>query len=158
MLNEWITAQVQRIKVIFQKDLKGRGKKYDIKEFGFDEAKKLIEDNYAIVASSENIKMLEDKKNAEQLQREKELKELKNQKSIIEENAIKYPAKSANGILKSPIVDKDIVDIIAQELNLKIDVRKVELVEAIKSLGSFTIQISLDKEVTANLVLHVTEE
>ena len=157
ILDEVIDTE-KRIKVIFQKDLKGRGKKYDIKEFVFDEAKKLIEDNYAIVASSENIRMLEDKKNAEQLQREKELKELKNQKSIIEENAIKYPAKSTNGILKSPIVDKDIVDIIAQELNLKIDVRKVELVEAIKSLGSFTIQISLDKEVTANLVLHVTEE
>ena len=113
ILDEVIDTE-KRIKVIFQKDLKGRGKKYDIKEFVFDEAKKLIEDNYAIVASSENIRMLEDKKNAEQLQREKELKELKNQKSIIEENAIKYPAKSTNGILKSPIVDKDIVDIIAQ--------------------------------------------
>ena len=50
------------------------------------------------------------------------------------------------------------MDIIEKEFNIKIDIRKVELVESIKSLGSFTIPISLDKEVTANLVLHVTEE
>ena len=157
ILDEVISTE-KKIKVIFQKDLRGRGKKYDIKEFGFEEAKKLIEDNYAIAASSENIKMLEDKKNAEQLQREKELNELKEQKEILESEAVKFPAKSSNGILKTPLVDKHIVDIIKKEFNLDIDIRKIELVEAIKSLGSFTIPISLDKEVTANLVLHVTEE
>ena len=102
--------------------------------------------------------MLEDKKNSELLQREKELKEFRQQKETIESEPVKYPAKSTNGILKYPIVDKHIVDIIEKEFNIKIDIRKVELVESIKSLGSFTIPISLDKEVTANLVLHVTEE
>ena len=157
ILDEVISSE-KKIKVVFQKDLKGRGKKYDIKEFGLEEAKKLIEDNYAIVASSENIRMLEDKKNAEAIQREKELKVFKNQKSLLESKSVKYVAKAENGILKHAIVEKNIVDVIEDEFDLDIDIKKVELVEPIKSLGSYTISISLDKEVTANLVLHVTEE
>ena len=76
----------------------------------------------------------------------------------MESKSVKYVAKAENGILKHAIVEKNIVDVIEDEFDLDIDIKKVELVEPIKSLGSYTISISLDKEVTANLVLHVTEE
>ena len=93
-------------KVIFQRDVRGRGKKFYIKELENELATRLIEDGSVIIASPENIKMMENMKNKAEIDETNKINELLKIKELLESKPLKISTKVENGKVKNAVTDK----------------------------------------------------
>jgi len=147
------------MKVIFLQDVKGKGKKGEVKNVADGYAQNyLIKNGLAIEATSANLKALEAKKKAEAKQAEKELEEAKKLKEKLEKTTIEILAKSGEGgRLFGSITSKQIAEELQKKHQIKIDKRKIELEEPIRALGFTKVPVKLHSEVTATLTVSVKE-
>lgn len=148
------------MKVIFTKDVKGKGKKGEVKDVAEGYARNyLLKNNLAIEATSGNIKALEAKKrkSAQLEQEEKEAAEdLKNNLAAI---TVEMQAKSGEGgRLFGSITSKQIAEKLKKDHGYKLDRRKIELDDPIRSLGYTTVPVKLHPEVSGSIKVHVTEQ
>lgn len=146
------------MKVVFLKDVKGKGKKGEIKNVADGYAHNfLIKNGYAVEASKQALSQLEGQKKLEEnaaaeLQAAKELKEK------IEQLTVEIKAKSGEGgRLFGSVSTKQIAEALQKAHGIKIDKRKMES-EGIRSLGYSNIPVKLHNEVKATLKVHVVEE
>ncbi|PSL40016.1 LSU ribosomal protein L9P [Planomicrobium soli] len=148
------------MKVIFLKDVKGRGKKGEIKNVADGYAHNfLLKNNYAIEANQAAISQLDGQKKKEQKLSEQELQEAKGLKDKLEALTVELKAKSGEGgRLFGSITTKQVATELEKKHGIKIDKRKMELDDAIRSLGYTNIPVKIHQEVTATLKVHVTEE
>jgi large subunit ribosomal protein L9 len=148
------------MKVIFLKDVKGRGKKGEIKNVADGYAHNfLLKNNYAIEANQAAISQLDGQKKKEQKLSEQELQEAKALKEKLEALTVELKAKSGEGgRLFGSITTKQVASELEKKHGIKIDKRKMELDDAIRSLGYTNIPVKIHQEVTATLKVHVTEE
>jgi large subunit ribosomal protein L9 len=148
------------MKVIFLKDVKGKGKKGEIKNVADGYANNfLFKQGLAIEATPANIKALEAQKRKEQRQAEEELEKAKQLKEQLEKITVQLAAKAGEGgRLFGSITSKQIAEALQSQHNIKIDKRKIELEDAIRSLGYTNVPVKLHPEVTATLKVHVTEQ
>ncbi|WAA09550.1 50S ribosomal protein L9 [Fervidibacillus albus] len=148
------------MKVIFLKDVKGKGKKGEIKNVADGYAQNyLLKNNLAIEATPANIKSMEAKKRREIKQKEQEMQEAKNLKGKIDQLTVELTAKAGEGgRLFGSITSKQIAEKLQKDHNIKIDKRKIEMDDAIRSLGYTKIPVKLHPEVTATLTVHVKEQ
>ncbi|TWT27019.1 50S ribosomal protein L9 [Planomicrobium sp. CPCC 101110] len=148
------------MKVIFLKDVKGRGKKGEIKNVADGYAHNfLLKNNYAIEANQAAISQLDGQKKKEQKLSEQELQEAKGLKDKLEALTVELKAKSGEGgRLFGSITTKQVANELEKKHGIKIDKRKMELDDAIRSLGYTNIPVKIHQEVTATLKVHVTEE
>ncbi len=145
-------------KVVFLKDIRGRGKKFEIKDLDNELATRLLEDGSVIIASPENIKTVENIKNKDEIEEEKKINDLLKIKELLESKPLRFSTKVEDGEVKDAVTDKQIKELIYKEFDIKIDNKKLEMAEPIKGLGTFVIPVSFDKGVTANVTLYITEE
>ncbi|MBM7716827.1 50S ribosomal protein L9 [Siminovitchia sp. FSL H7-0308] len=148
------------MKVIFLKDVKGRGKKGEIKDVAVGYAQNfLFKQGLAIEATPGNLKALENQQKKEK-QREKELLEESRQlKEKLEKISVEITAKSGEGgRLFGSITNKQIADELKKTHNVKVDRRKIELDQPIRSLGVTKVPVKVHPEVTATLNVHVKEQ
>ncbi|MDQ0176286.1 50S ribosomal protein L9 [Bacillus chungangensis] len=147
------------MKVIFLKDVKGKGKKGEIKNVADGYANNfLIKNGHAVEATPGNIKSLEAQKKKEQHIAAEELAEAKKLKEKLDALTVELKAKSgAGGRLFGSITSKQISDALHKSHGIKIDKRKMEM-DAIRALGYTKVPVKLHTEVTATLNVHVTEE
>jgi large subunit ribosomal protein L9 len=148
------------MKVIFLKDVKGKGKKGDIKNVADGYAQNfLIKKGFAIEANSANINALEGQQKKEKKEAEQELEAAKELKSTLENLIVELTAKSGEGgKLFGSITSKQIADQLKKAHGIKLDKRKIELNDAIRSLGYTNVPVKLHHEVQATLKVHVDEE
>jgi large subunit ribosomal protein L9 len=148
------------MKVIFLKDVKGKGKKGEIKNVADGYANNfLFKQGLAIEATPANIKALEAQKRKEQRQAEEELVKAKQLKEKLEQITVELSAKAGEGgRLFGSITSKQIAEALQSQHQIKIDKRKIELDDAIRSLGYTNVPVKLHPEVTATLKVHVTEQ
>jgi large subunit ribosomal protein L9 len=148
------------MKVIFLKDVKGKGKKGEIKNVADGYATNfLFKQGLAIEATPANIKALEAQKRREQQQAEEELAKAKQLKEKLEQITVQLSAKAGEGgRLFGSITSKQIAEALQSQHQIKIDKRKIELDDAIRSLGYTNVPVKLHPEVTATLKVHVTEQ
>ncbi|SFA42608.1 LSU ribosomal protein L9P [Parageobacillus thermantarcticus] len=148
------------MKVIFLKDVKGKGKKGEIKNVADGYANNfLFKQGLAIEATPANIKALEAQKRKEQRQAEEELAKAKQLKEKLEQITVQLAAKAGEGgRLFGSITSKQIAEALQTQHQIKIDKRKIELEDAIRSLGFTNVPVKLHPEVTATLKVHVTEK
>jgi LSU ribosomal protein L9P len=148
------------MKVILLKDVKGTGKKGEVKNVADGYANNyLIKNGLAIEATPANLKQMEAKKRSEAKKKEEELKEAKKLKEKLESITIELSAKAGEGgRLFGSITSKQIAEHLQQSFGIHIDKRKIELEEAIRSLGYTRIPVKLHPEVVATLTVHVKEE
>ncbi|WP_062107917.1 50S ribosomal protein L9 [Bacillus niameyensis] len=147
------------MKVIFLKDVKGKGKKGEVKDVAVGYAQNfLFKQGLAIEATSGNMKSLENQqKKAEQAAHE-ELEEAKKLQKILENLTIELTAKAGEGgRLFGSITSKQIADELKKTHNIKMDKRKILLDDAIRSLGVTKVPMKLHHEVTATVDVHVKE-
>ena len=102
--------------------------------------------------------MVENLKNKDEIEEQNKLNEILKLKEILESKPLSISTKVENGEVKNAVTDKQIKELIYKEFDIKIDNKKLEMAEPIKGLGTFTIPVSFDKGVTANVTLYITEE
>ncbi len=148
-----------KVKVIFLKDVKGKGKKGEVKNVAEGYARNyLIPNGLAQEATKANIKNLEAMKKSEEKKAEQELQEAKQFKEELEKMTVEIKAKAGEGgRLFGAISTKQIADTLAK-LNKKVDKRKIMLDEPIRSLGYTNVPIKVHPDVVATVKVHVVEE
>ncbi|ADE72237.1 MULTISPECIES: 50S ribosomal protein L9 [Priestia] len=148
------------MKVIFLKDVKGKGKKGEVKNVSDGYAHNfLLKNGYAVEATGGNVKVLEAQKNREQKDAAAELQANKELKATLEELTVELTAKSGEGgRLFGSITSKQIAEELKKKHKIKVDKRKIELNDAIRALGYTNVPVKLHPEVTATVKVHVTEQ
>ncbi|UJF15793.1 50S ribosomal protein L9 [Jeotgalibaca sp. MA1X17-3] len=150
------------MKVIFLEDVKGKGKKGEVKNVADGYAHNfLIKNGLAEEANKSNVsalkgqKMAEDKKMAEELQEATDLKAFLEK----EDSVIELKAKSGeDGRLFGSITSKQIAAELKKQYKVKLDKRKIDLKNPIRALGFTRMNVRLHPDVMATLTVHITEE
>jgi large subunit ribosomal protein L9 len=147
------------MKVIFLQDVKGKGKKGEIKDVASGYAYNyLIPNKLAIIATTTNIKEAEAFQESSDKRKEQEHEQAKELAVKLADTTITIKTKAGEGgKLFGAITSKQIGDALAEE-KIKIDRRKIILDEPIKSIGTTVVQIKIHPEVTATLKIKVEEE
>ncbi|MEC2075621.1 50S ribosomal protein L9 [Metabacillus fastidiosus] len=148
------------MKVIFLKDVKGKGKKGEVKNVADGYAHNfLLKQNLAVEATNANMKTLDAQKKKEEVIAAEELEQSKELKETLEKLTVELTAKSGEGgRLFGSITSKQIADELNKSHKIKIDKRKIELPDAIRSLGYTNVPVKLHPEVTATVKVHVKEQ
>lgn len=147
------------MEVILLKDVKGTGKKGEIHDVAVGYAKNyLIKNGLAKEATAGAKKTLEAKNEAMKREEAEEVKKAKKQKEILENNPIEIYEKAADdGRLFGSITTKKIADEIKEQLNIKVDRRKMTQKIPMRSLGSQTVELKLHNDVTANITVRALD-
>ena len=150
------------MRVIFLEDVKGKGKKGEVKNVADGYANNyLLKNGLAKEATKASVSVLEGQQKAEQKKADAVLEEAKKLKEFLEkeETVINLTAKSGeDGRLFGSITSKQIGDQLKKEHKVKVDRRKIDLKEPIRSLGFTKMDVRLHPDVTATLNVHVTAE
>ncbi|OLO42157.1 50S ribosomal protein L9 [Alkalihalophilus pseudofirmus] len=147
------------MKVIFLEDVKGKGKKGEVKNVAEGYARNfLFPQNLAVEASKGNVRNLEAQKKSEEKKTEEELLEAKKYKEELESITVEIKAKSGEGgRLFGAISTKQITEELAK-MKKKVDKRKIMLNDPIRSLGFTNVPIKIHPEVIATVKVHVIEQ
>ncbi|HET6873084.1 MAG TPA: 50S ribosomal protein L9 [Sporolactobacillaceae bacterium] len=147
------------MKVIFLKEVKGKGKTGEVKDVSEGYARNyLFPNKLAVEANKGNLKQLEAKKAGEQKQAEKEYEEAVVLKEKLEKLEVNLQAKAGEGgRLFGSITSKQIAEALKKD-KISIDKRKLELNDPIRTLGYTNVPVKLHPKVTATLKVHVKEQ
>ncbi len=148
------------MRVIFMKDVKGKGKKGEVKNVADGYAHNfLLKQGLAKEATSTAMSQLDGQKKKEEKEAQQELEEAKALKEKLESLTVELTSKSGEGgKLFGSITSKQIASSLEKNNGIKIDKRKMELTDAIRALGHTKVPVKLHHEVTATLDVHVKEE
>ena len=148
------------MKVIFLEDVKGKGKKGEVKDVSVGYAQNfLLKNKLAVEATPGNLSKLKGQQKQAEKNAAEELAEAKKLKEQIEKVTVEMKAKSGEGgRLFGSITTKQIADELNKKEGIKVDRRRMELPDAIRALGYTNIPVKIHQEVTATLKVHVVEE
>lgn len=148
------------MKVIFTQDVKGKGKKGEVKDVPVGYANNfLLKKNYAIEATPGNLKQLEQKNKAAEAERQQEIEDAKQLKAQLIEIEVEVSAKTGEGgKLFGSVSTKQITQALQEQHNIKIDKRKMDLPNGIHALGYTNVPVKLDKEVEGTIRVHTVEQ
>lgn len=148
------------MKVILLKDVKGTGKKGEVKEVSDGYARNfLIKKGVAVEASQTNMKELDEKEKSKERKALIEYEEAVLLGKQMEEINIKIEVKAGEGgRLFGSITSKEIAEQLKKQKNLDIDKRKILMDEPIRTLGSTFVEIKLHQKVTTKIRVDVKEK
>ena len=148
------------MKVILTADVKSLGKKGEVVNVNDGYARNLLfKKNLGIEATKQNLNDLKlqkqnnDKLEAERLQEAKDLAKELEQKEVV--LAIKA---GSDGRVFGSVSTKEIAEAAKEQLGYELDKKKMQLKEAIKSIGTFQVPVKLHPKVTAQLKVVVKEK
>jgi len=147
------------MKVIFLKDVKGKGKKGEVKNVADGYAHNfLLKQGLAKEANNANISTLDALKKKEEKAAAEELAEAQKLKEALDQITVELVAKAGEGgRLFGSITTKQIAEELQKKHGIKIYKRKMELTDAIRTLGHTKVPVKLYHEVVATLTVSVTE-
>lgn len=149
------------MKIIFLEDVRGRGKRGEVKDVPAGYAQNfLIKNGKAKAATKQAMSQLKGQQHAEARRAAEELAEAKKQKAIIEADATVVELKSkagTDGRLFGSIPSKQIAQGLEKQYGIKVDKRKIELAEPLRALGYRNVPVKLFDNVTAKIRVHISE-
>ncbi|CQR69996.1 50S ribosomal protein L9 [Sporomusa ovata DSM 2662] len=148
------------MKVILQQEVKKLGKKGDIIEVSEGYARNyLLPQKLAVMATANNVNNANLQKVAEERKKERALDEAKLLAAQMTKITVSIPVKMGEGgRLFGSVTAKDIAEALVKEHKLELDKRKIELKDALKSLGTFTVPIKLHPEVSTQIQVTLKAE
>ncbi len=149
------------MKVIFLQDVKGKGKKGEIKEVPTGYAQNfLLKKNLAKEATSQAVNELKGKQKSEEKAQAALLAEAQTLKTILEDDktVVKFTEKvGPDGRTFGSITAKKIADELQKQFNIKVDKRHIILDHQIRAVGSVEVPVKLHKEVQATISLYINQ-
>ena len=148
------------MKVILKADIKGVGKKDEIINASDGYARNfLFPKNLAVEANSENMAKLKAKKDSQQFQKNQQKEEAEEIADKLSKIILKIKVKSGeNGKIFGGVSAKEIAQELENSYQIKVDKKKIDLKETIKTLGMRTIQIKLFEGVVGILKIDIISE
>ena len=149
------------MKVIFLEDVKGKGKKGEIKEVPTGYAQNfLIKKNLAKEANAQAIGELRGKQKSQEKAQAEMVAEAQAIKAKLEEEAtvVAFTEKvGPDGRTFGSITNKKIADELQKQFGLKIDKRNIKVDSPIRSIGLIDVPVKIYQDVTSVIRLRVTE-
>ncbi len=144
------------MKVIFIKDLKGQGKKGDIKNVadGYGE-NYLLKNGYAIRANEGNLKQYNTSLEKQKLKEEENIKEAKAILEKLEKLEICIKVKTGSGDRVFGSVSTKQIASDLKKLGFDIEKNKIKLNDNLTSLGFHEVNVELHKQVIAKVKVHL---
>ena len=148
------------MKVILLKDVKGTGKKNEVKEVSDGYARNfLLPKKLAVPADNTNMKELNEKNKSKENKAQKEYEAAVELGKRMEElNVVIYSKSGDGGRLFGSITSKDIAEQIKKQHNIEVDKRKITLDQLIRVLGSRFVDIKIHQKVTTKIRVDVKEK
>ena len=147
------------MKIILLQDVKGSGKKGDIKEVADGYARNfLLAKGVAIEATPKNLSDLAGKKSSEQHKVDVEKQSAQDIANSINGKKVTAKAKDGQGgKLFGAITTGNIDDLISAQLGHKVEKKKI-VVGEIKAFGTYEAEIRLYNGISAKITVEVVEE
>ena len=148
------------MKVIFNTDVRGQGKKGEMKEVSYGYARNyLLPRKLASEATADALNALKLKEKAKAAQMAKE-------KALAEENAkrlsgvvVQISARAGQGgRLFGAVTSQEIADALREQHGIELEKNKIVQAEPIKQFGSFEVKAKLGYEVSGTINVLVTEK
>ena len=148
------------MKVIFLADVKGQGKKDELKEVSDGYARNfLLPRKLALEATTDALNRIKLQEKARQAQLAKDKALAQDIAGKLEAIVVKVPAKGGEGgKLFGSVTSKEISEALASQFNMTIDKNKIVQTEPIKTFGSFEVRCKLGFEISGLIHVVVTEE
>lgn len=147
------------MKVIFVQDVKGSGKKGEVKNVADGYARNmLIPKGYAVEANSANMSKLQSQQSSAQHKIDLEIQAAKESAAKLKGKRISITAKAgSNGKLFGSVTAGNVADAIAEQIGVKIDKKKVVLSADIKNFGSYNAVVKLYNGISEKIDIDVNE-
>ncbi|MBO6039960.1 MAG: 50S ribosomal protein L9 [Oscillospiraceae bacterium] len=147
------------MKVIFNVDVRGQGKKGDMKEVSDGYARNyLIPRKLAVEATADNLNAIKLKEKAKAAQAAKEKAQAEEYAKKLEAVQVTVRAKAGgSGKLFGAVTSETISKALKEQFDMDIEKNKIVQSEPIKSFGSYTVKAKLGYEVSGNINVLVVE-
>lgn len=148
------------MKVILLQDVKSLGKKGEIVNVNDGYARNFIlPKKLGVEATGKNLNDLKLQKNNEKKVAQENLEAAQKLAGEIKEGKVELSIKvGEGGRTFGSVSSKEIAAAVKDQMGLEVDKKKIQLKEAIKSLGTHIVAVKLHPEVTAELKVVVKEE
>ena len=148
------------MKVILLEELPGRGGEGDVIDVARGYANNyLLTHGIAILATKGNLKQLEQRRKNIAKREEVRVANAEQMKAALENGAVIIKAKVGDeGQLFGSVTAQMIATAIAEQKELEVDRRRIDVRKAIKTVGEHVVEISLYREIKANVTLNVVDE
>lgn len=148
------------MKVILLQEVNKLGKKGDIKEVSEGYARNfLLPQKLAIPATATNVNSATQQKEAEVRKTKRLQDEARFFAAQLGKLSVKVTVKTGEGgRMFGSVTSKDIADALAAQHGVELDKRKIDLKDAIKTLGEYPVTVKLHPEVSAQIQVQVTSD
>ena len=145
------------MKVILKADIKGVGKKNEVINASDGYARNfLFPKNLAVEANAENMSKLQAQKDATQFRKDTEKEDAKKTAEKLTKIMVKVQVKAGeNGKIFGGVSAKDIAENLEKQHKIKIDKKKIDLKETIKTLGVHHVDVKLYEGVYGKIKVDV---
>ena len=145
------------MKVILKADIKGVGKKDQVIEASDGYARNfLFPKKLAVEANNKNMSKLKAKNQSVAYQKEQEKQEAQQIADKMSKILLKIEVKAGeNGKIFGGVSSKEIAENLEKQYSIKIDKKKIDLKETIKTLGALTVSVRLYEGVVGKLKIDV---
>ena len=147
------------MKVIFLQDVKGSGKKGEVKEVSDGYARNfLIGKGLACEATAKNMSELAGKISSEQHKADVARKEALDAAASVKGKKVVCKAKAGQGgKLFGAVTAGNVADLINEQLGVKVEKKKVSLNSEIKAFGTYTAEIKFLAGISEKITVDVIE-
>lgn len=117
----------------------------------------LIPRGLAVEATPANLNLLRQQQQRAEMAARRALQEARDLAAKLDGTTVSVPARAGEGgRLFGSVTSQDVADAVDRQVGVRLDKRRIDLPEPIKSLGAHSVILRLHPQVTARITVQVT--